>query len=558
MIDGVVVADGTLAAPALAPQQKGPDSIQAVLREGRTVMRHGGPAAVEALSSELAASWRERGVNSAVVVPLITSTGPFGVLIVQRRSAEPYTPSQVALLETFGAQAVIAIENARLFNELQNSNADLAASVEREAALARISQRINEHPLDVDGTLVAIAEAARELTDGDSARVWFLDGEQLIGGPGAVGLRGREAYATGGQAIDVEGPAPNTRAVRERVGVAVDDLTETMSAWFRDTPQPSAAADTSNRAMVMERLDASGVRSMMAAPLGRLSPLGAIAVSRVEVRPFDAGELATLEAFAAQAVVAIETARAQQQLVERNDALAKGLERETATGDILRTISQSPGEIEGVLSAIAAAARRLCAADHVAIGFMGRDDAGELRSVFWDPVRGLHVHDASERDFRQDRENLDTEVMQATGPIDSWPPNFAVHALRAREDRLTEAALLRINVSSAAGTHGMVIVRRNVAHEFSSEHVTLLRRFADQALIAIDNARVFNELQARNKEITEALEARGGDRRDPAPHQQHAGGSRHDADRDLHGRARTLRCRWRQRLARRGRRSGRR
>ena len=160
VVNGIVWPEGgTLTAPAVAPQQRGSESVQAALREGRTVMRHGGPVAVESLSPDLAARWRELGVNSAVATPLITSSGPFGVLVVSRRSVEPYTPSQVALLETFAAQAVIAIENARLFNELQTKTQELeVASRHKSEFLANMSHELRT-PLNA---IIGYAELLQE------------------------------------------------------------------------------------------------------------------------------------------------------------------------------------------------------------------------------------------------------------------------------------------------------------------------------------------------------------------------------------------------------------
>ena len=277
------------------------------------------------------------------------------------------------------------LELRQRLQQLEASDArlrtELAAAVERETALAQIAQRINEHPLDVDGTLRAIAEAARVLTGGDAARVFLRDGEQLVGNLGAIDGEAVPArYARPAARVDLSSVMPMAQCVRERRTIAVADAQELAGAY------------PAQRELVSAYLTSIGVRSSMAAPLGRAEPIaGSLAVARNQVHPFNATEMATLEAFAAQAAIAIETARAQQQLGERNDALTKGLERETATADILRTISQSPGELEGVLSAIAAAAQRLCAADHVAIGFVNRDAAGEVRAVVWDPIRGLRA-----------------------------------------------------------------------------------------------------------------------------------------------------------------------
>ncbi len=474
---------GRLATPIPAPMDSlAGDLIRMTGR--RSAMRHGGPEALRTEAPRLAEIWETSGINSSIVTLLTTTRGNFGALVVARSSPDAYTQAQIRLFETFADQAVIAIENARLFDELQDSNTELAASVEREAALARISQRINEHPLDVDGTLVAVAEAARLLTGGDGARVFLVEGDELVPSQGSIG-DSPAAYVDNAFRLPLSSPSPAARAFRERRSIAVDDALE------RSPLSPR-----------VWRLLATSMRSNMAAPLGRTGQIaGSIAVVRSEVRPFTAAEMATLEAFAAQAAIAIETARAQRLLVERNAALAKGLERETATADILRTISQSPGELEAVLSAIGGAAKRLCEAQHVAIGFSSTDISGRAQPLAWDPVRGLRDASAEITPWAV----VSGVTYRVCGPVDEWADEYPGAAAKAREDGLAEAALLRVAMSGASGTSGFLIVRRNTARAFQQEHVTLLQSFADQALIAIDNARVFNELQARNKEITEAL-----------------------------------------------------
>ena len=473
-VGGEIAAHSRLAAPTAAPPLR---------TDVTTVRLHGGPDAIRDAEPEIADIWRRAGVNSSLRTPLTTAAEPFGQLVVSRRSAAPYTDSQVRLFEMFASQAVIAIENARMLDDLQQSNADLAASVTREAALARISQRINEQPLDVDGTLLAIAEAARALTGGGGARVFILEGDRLVPGPGAVVDVARE-YATSMLGMDLASEAPTARAIRERRTVAVDDLVEVI-------PDPETRV----------RVQALGMRSNMVAPLGRKdSIVGALSVVRAQVRPFNATEKATLEAFASQAATAIETARAQRELAERNAALAQGLERETATADILRIISQSPGDIEQVLPAIGQAARRLCEADTVLIAFV----AGGGEGSAWDHVRGYRttagwLSSGLERIAK-------TGVHMFAGPIETWEHAYPGAAEAARADGLAEAAALFVPMLGAAGPIGAVGVRRNSARAFAPEHVSLLQRFAAQAVIAIENARVFNELEDRNREVSEALQ----------------------------------------------------
>ena len=368
---------------------------------------------------------------------------------------------------------------AQLLEARRERDAALAVN----AAMARIAQRINEHPLDLDGTLVEIAEAARALTGGDGARVWLVSGDQLVPGPDSKG-------SSPGNVISLSGVRPQplrtgegvARAVRERRTVAFDDLLSLHRGGEWE-----------------QHMSSAGLRSSMHAPLGTGDAIpGALAVFRGEVRPFNGAEMAVLEAFAAQAAVAIDTARAQQELAQRNHALAEGLDRETATADILRIISQSPGDIERVLTAIGQAAERLCEADDVAITF---ETDGNLN--IWDRIRGLRVaHDKWEQVPESQRA---TGVDQFAGPVDAWAADRPRAAEICRADGLTEAAVLRVWFSRAEPANEYILVRRNTARAFAPEHVSLLQRFAAQAVIAIDNARVFNELQARNHEISEAL-----------------------------------------------------
>ncbi len=349
----------------------------------------------------------------------------------------------------------------------------------REAALARIAQRINEHPLDVDGTLVAIAEAARTLMNCNGARVWLLVDEHLVPWAGAVG-NNTPAFVHGQfLPVPINAPSPPARAFRERRTVAVDDL--------RDA--------TAHLAENRERIITSGIRSIMAAPLGRGEHVsGSIVLSRTEVRPFNTTDLATLEAFATQAAVAIETARAQQSLAAKNEALTAGVDREAATADILRIISQSPGQIGDVMAAIGRAATHLCDADQSNICSL--NSSGDVD--VWDSIRG-------NRTLPRDRVDLATEVEIFAGPIDSWADRYPAAAYMARHDGLTETAQLHVPMLSTVGRIGVIYLRRTRARPFANEHILLLQHFAAQAVIAIDNARIFNELQARNAEISAAL-----------------------------------------------------
>jgi two-component system, NtrC family, sensor kinase len=358
----------------------------------------------------------------------------------------------------------------------------------REAALARISRRINEHPVDVDGTLIAIAEAACTLIDCSGGRVWLLEDQHLVpwtgvSEPGAPTLV-REQFPP----VPINGPAPVARAWREKRTVAVDDLFDAAN----------------HRATVREQIVASGQRSTMVTPLGRTEPVaGTISLHRQEVRPFNEDEMATLELFANQAAIAVETARAQQQLSEHADALTLWLERETATGGILRSISENPGELEKVLTEIGAAAMRLCESEYVAIGFTRIDQSQQPHEWIWDNINGLiqRPPDAESVSTDPDSETF----LMVCGSLNQLEQRYPGSVRRARAMGLQEAAFLRVRMGSVGGARGWMVLRRNTAREFVARDFTLLQGFADQALIAIENARLFIDLSMRNVEISEAL-----------------------------------------------------
>jgi len=383
--------------------------------------------------------------------------------------------------------------------ELAQAQRERDVAMTREAALARITQRINEQPLDLDGTLVAIAEAARELTDGDSARVWFLHGEQLISGPGAVG-RGREAFAPAGNTVNLGGATPVQRAVDERKGVAVDDMVE--AVLVGGLQRGEIQMDAASAAKLAE---AQGVRSAMAAPLGRLQPLGVVAVTRVEVRPFNAIELATLEAFAAQAVVAIETARAQQLLVERNRQLGRALEQQTATASVLEAISRFGFDLPSVLNTVVEQAARLLGASEAAIHQVIDDrivttaacaPTPEQRDALLaitlphsvDDLRAIVIRERGPR----------STTMRAGRPYSASDDDW-LHTVGTRSVHIVPL----MGKDAAIGSLAVLIPGE---HRFTDQEKAVVHSFANQAAIAIENARLLNELQARNQEVTDALE----------------------------------------------------
>ena len=353
---------------------------------------------------------------------------------------------------------------------------------QREAAMALISQRINEQPLDVDGTLTAIAEAARTLIDCSGARVWLLEDGYLMPRTGAS-ANGRTLGPEQFPPQPIDGVSPNARAWRERRTVAVDDLLDAAN----------------HRAMFRDRVIASGQRSVMAAPLGRTEPVaGTIALYRMEVRPFNTDEIATLERFASQAAIAIETARAQRALAEQNRALALGMEREQAVAAVLQSISRSAFDLDAVLTTLADNALRLSRSRHALIRIRQGDQLVPVGYSGNDPA------------FRTIMPALPStsEAMRSLQPVVTTKRHSADNDETTARlvEHFGEHTVLAVPLVSNDDAIGLITVERPGVVDYSPADIALLRTFADQAVIAIENARLVNDLKESHHTTQVALE----------------------------------------------------
>jgi GAF domain-containing protein len=408
---------------------------------------------------------QDKGARTALVTPLIREGVPIGVIGIRRMEVRPFSEKQIKLLETFADQAVIAIENVRLFKELQERNAELREALEHQTATAEVLGIISRSPTDVQPVLDAIVESA--------ARVCGVDD---------VVLRLREGNTSVLRAHF--GPVPNPR-----VGVSID---EPPFHWIREHGTlhiPDVRAQNDFPAVG----SASGSRTFLFVPLRQQGEfIGTMTARRVEVRPFTPVQIKLLETFADQAVIAIENVRLFQELKE-------ALEQQTATSEILGVIASSPTDIQPVLDAVATNAARLCEATDAQIRLVEGDStrlaasfgalpAPELRPITPTHLSGrailtrktLHIHDLQE--------------------VKSEFPDWEGRVLQGLRTFLS-APMLR------EGTPiGLINIRRMEVRPFSDRHVKLLETFASQAVIAIENVRLFQELQTRNRELTEALE----------------------------------------------------
>ena len=435
------------------------------------------------------AAAQETGYRTLLAVPMLREGDGIGSLTIRRHEVDPFTDQQIALLKIFADQAVIAIENVRLFTELQARNQELTDALERQTATADILRVISRSQTDVQPVFDAIADSAMRLFHSWSVAVYRFDGEQLHFGAARGGQPGSEQALRAGYPrppgpLDITGPSIVRRAVYHVV----------------DAQDAELHPHTSELARVR------GVRTALTAPMLRDGePVGTIAITRAEVRPFAQAEIALLQTFADQAVIALENVRLFTELQARNGALSEALDQQTATSEILRVISSSPTDTRPVFDAIIRNAVRLCGALY---GIVWRYD-GDLvdfvghHNIPPDQLEGMR------RLFPRRADDDPVHQLVRSGRTLEVPDVEQLQALPETHERWRERgvrSLLVVPMRRDAEIVGAIAVTHRELGAFSPGRVELLKTFADQAVIAVENARLFSELQQRTGELGRSVE----------------------------------------------------
>jgi GAF domain-containing protein/anti-sigma regulatory factor (Ser/Thr protein kinase) len=423
--------------------------------------------------------------RTTLAVPMLRDGWPIGTVAVGRREARPFSDKDIALLQTFADQAVIAIENVRLFTELQASNRELTAALDKQTATSDILRVISRSQTDVQPVFDAILASAVRLLHGYSGGLTRIEGDQLL--LAAITSTDTAADAALRQAFPrpVQSEGMHSEAIRRRAPLNIADA--------HSDPQLSEGARA--------RARARGYRSGVAVPLLRHDePLGAIAVSRREPGGFTDDEVALLQTFADQAVIAIENVRLFTELQASNHELTTALDKQTATSDILRVISRSQIDVQPVFDAILTSAVRLLGAHHGALIRVLGDQievAASTEGIDYHALRSAAAEGSPVQAIRA-RVPVNIADVQTDPEVSEGRRALArAHGYRS---------IVAVPLLYQAGVLGVIAVTRREAGGFADDEVTLLQTFADQAVIAIENARLLTELQARTAQLTRSVE----------------------------------------------------
>ena len=453
-------------------------------------------------------TWKEGqrlgGFRTVLGVPMLRDGVAVGVLALTRSAVRPFSDEQIALVENFAAQAVIAIENARLLSELRERTteltgrtADLTEALEQQTATSEVLQVISGSPGEVEQAFTAMLEKAVRICDAAFGNIFRLDGNslQLVAGHNTP-----PAFADARKRLPL-GPVPNgpmDRMIRTKAAVHIADLAA--EQLYIDQSYPALAA----------AIELGGIRTLLIVPLLKESePIGAFALSRQEVRPFTEKQIALVTNFAAQAVIAIENARLLNELRQRTTDLTEALEQQTATSNVLQVISSSPGNLEPVFATMLENAVRLCDGK---FGSINRWDGEALHLVATHNVPPAFAEFRGRTPFRPGPENPISRMLM-TKTVIHFHDLAAEQGYIERDPTFVAAVelggvrtFLAVPMLKENELIGVVIVYRQEVRPFSDKQVEIVKNFAAQAVIAIENARLLNELRQRTTDLSEALE----------------------------------------------------
>jgi GAF domain-containing protein len=426
------------------------------------------------------------GVRTVLFIPLRKDGTLLGRITASRSEVKLFTEKEIGLLESFAAQAVIAIENARLFREVQAKTLDLEEALQQQTATADVLKVISRSAFDLKSVLQTLVESAARLCDADKATI-----TRKIGG---VFYRA-ETYGFSNEFMDY---VRNIPIEPERGSAYGRVLLEGKAIHILDVE-----ADPEYTFLDAARL--GGFRTVLAAPILREGvPIGALSLTRSKVRAFTDKQIELVSTFADQAAIAIQNVKLFEEVQAKTRDLEESLQQQTATADVLKVISRSTFDLDAVMSTLARSARDLCGSKTAALFLRDGDMLVGHGAAAGEPVDDEFLK------ANPVRLNVESHMGRAllTGTIANIGDfeNDPRTKLRKFQQVMGFKSFLAVPLMREGRGVGVFALTRDELGQFSQRQVELVQTFADQAVIAIENVRLFDEVQARTRELSKSLE----------------------------------------------------
>jgi GAF domain-containing protein len=421
------------------------------------------------------------GARSVVRVPMLKDDDLIGAIMIYRTEVRPFSDKEIELVQNFAAQAVIAIENARLLTELRQRTTDLTESLEQQTATSEVLKVISSSPGDLKPVFDAILENATSICQAGFGLLHLAEGNVYRN---AARYNVPPAYAEARQReplLSMTGNTAISRVAKTKSAVQIADV----------AIDPAYRVDPRRQQFVT----LTGARTVISVPMLKDDTLiGVITVYRLEVQPFTDKQIALVQNFAAQAVIAIESTRLLNEL-------RQSLEQQTATSEVLKVISSSPGDLEPVFNAMLANATRICEAT---IGRLYLYEGTNFRGV------ALHHSKQSHVDYWQRYPVIETkkssgiplERLVNTEQVVHIPDLRTDQSYVAKDERIVALAdvggvrtFVAVPMLKEGELIGSINMYRQEVRPFTEKQIELVQNFAAQAVIAIENARLLNELR---------------------------------------------------------------
>jgi GAF domain-containing protein len=426
---------------------------------------------------------RASGYRGCLAVPMVHDKRVVGSIFVARRKPGPFSESQIELLQTFADQAMIAIENVRLFHETKEA-------LDQQTATADVLKVISRSTFDLQTVLDTLVESATRLCDADYAWLFQREGELF---------NFAASY----------GHVPEKHAqIREffktlQVPINRGSITGRAALEGRAVHVPDVLADSEYTFSKVQKI--GGYRAGLGVPLLRKGEVvGVIFVGKNKAEPFTEKQIELVTTFADQAVIAIENTHLFGELRQRTDDLSEALEQQTVTADVLKVISRAAFDLQIVLDTLTDSAAKLCEADMAGIV---RPRDGEhywatnhnFPQSFMDYVKTRPI--LRDRGSVAGRALLEGRVVHITDVVAD--PDFTFGEAQKRGGYRT---VLGVPLLREGSPIGVIVLTRTAVRPFTDKQIELLTTFADQAVIAIENVRLFDEVQTRTAELADALQ----------------------------------------------------